>query len=98
MSHTPGPWEVNDRWYIGKPDTGTFAEVMCCRGVKAEDEAQHEANARLIAAAPDLLQVLESIRDEMEDYYDGAPDSPTLWMGLHIKRATEAIAKAEGVR
>lgn len=64
--HTPGPWKVHDRWYVGqdKDGSGTHAEVKCCVGVPSDREDEHEANARLIAAAPDLLAMLE---EELQD-------------------------------
>jgi hypothetical protein len=52
--HTPGPWEVRDRWYISRPGKMALAEVKC-GDVPFEATEIHEANARLIAAAPDLL-------------------------------------------
>ena len=57
--HTPGPWSFelhNEDFYIG-------GETAVC-GTFAQDHAgEEEANARLIAAAPELLEALERIRD-----------------------------------
>lgn len=57
--HTPGPWEVRNRWYIrstlADPLDGSHAEVKCCSFVPATKDEEHEANARLIAAGPELL-------------------------------------------
>lgn len=39
----------------------------------------------------DLFHVLKRIMGEMEDRYDGAPDSRTLWMGELINRARAVI-------
>ena len=50
-NHTPGPWKVNHGSVYtidDKPITGSFA-------------TEREANARLIAAAPELLEALEDI-------------------------------------
>lgn len=46
---------------------------------------EHEANARLIAAAPDMLAALKGIRAHRPDYADSAWDA-----------VDEAISKAEG--
>ena len=68
MTHTPGPWTVNghqlrSRWYgdithnweeSGKNFTRTVAAV--CKNATSDE---NEANARLIAAAPRLLQALQ---------------------------------------
>ena len=72
MSHTPGPWEAN---YIGNgewevlangPDRDDVAGICIVAGglgTSIEDGRDHEsdANARLIAALPDLLVAAESV-------------------------------------
>jgi len=56
MPHTPGPLRVRDRFYIGvEGDPFSLAEVKSCNTVPASDVETHEANARLFAAAPELL-------------------------------------------
>ena len=72
--HTPGPWNVDGdatvygpRFSIAndKEQIGIF-EVADCKGYKQE----REANARLIAAAPDLLLALERLAHPMADDED----------------------------
>ena len=58
--------------------------------------SEQDANARLIASAPDLLQACRGILDDLYEHYDGAPDSRTLWMSRHIQDLNTAIAKANG--
>ena len=59
MSHTPGPW-VKDGWSILDQENRT---VICnvlpwdSSGCRDEDIS----NARLIAAAPDMMEALERI-------------------------------------
>jgi hypothetical protein len=81
-SFTPGPWHVeSNKWDdIGVDDArGNFICTM-----HALDVATNTANARLIAAAPDMLAALRRVvRDDFE-----SEDV------LEICRA--AIAKAEG--
>lgn len=98
---TPGPWEVRDRWYIGRPGRLSLAEVKC-GDVPATDEATHEANARLIAAAPDLLAALRGLAamyTAVFDTSDGGgymgPKSVQRFEDAH-KKAQQAIAKALG--
>lgn len=50
MSHTPGPWKV-DRPYI----RGAGRVIASLES--GRDKAEDAANARLIAAAPELYQV-----------------------------------------
>ena len=62
--HTPGPWKASQShkgyWFIEYDQGGeayTMTTLEC-----------HEANARLIAAAPDMLDALEwlLVSDEVE--------------------------------
>lgn len=52
------------------------------------------ANARLMAAAPDLLEALEILYHEWDQTYDGEPMSIELVAGYKLAKA--AIAKARG--
>ena len=65
--HTPGPWEINERHggviYI----EGVGNTVAICHDDGFDiDHAEAEANARLIAAAPQVLEALE-LADELID-------------------------------
>jgi hypothetical protein len=104
MAHTPGPWKVNDNPFasgndvvIGHDDalecpgfggSISYTDVVCSvpwtGGV-------HANNARLIAAAPDLLEALEWF---VEASTDGAIGDPSNSFGVNQARA--AIAKARG--
>ncbi len=84
MAYTSGPWEARyeQMAYIVYADDqpGGLARIVC---YPAEEE---RANARLIAAAPDLLEALQEI---------------VAWYGHHsggpmLAAAREAIARAEG--
>ena len=90
--HTPGPWSLDTenvgdylRGHVSvdAPDHGALALVVW----KMEDDDQSpvcEANARLIAAAPDLLEALRFI------------EANTVEGGAFNKVARAAIAKATG--
>lgn len=71
--HTPGPWAQQGR-YIVAPNGFTVADLQPMGG----------HNARLVAAAPDLLEALEFV-------IRGVPDT---WEG--VQKARAAIAKATG--
>lgn len=82
MAHTPGPWWVD-------ADPGEGVEVHDGFGRTASvwgEEDTATANARLIAAAPDLLAALR----RLVDYCDNHSDYDS------IGAACAAIAKAEG--
>ena len=113
MAHTPGPWEPvkrpNDqdgyaRWYVHQKsatiDGGYFCEVMALHSTaQAHDTARD--NARLIAAAPDLLGAITSIfpADDWRRYdLDHAPDRITLQLTVtrdEMIALRDAIAKTE---
>ena len=84
-SHTPGPWEVFEshtgHWVMDSAEQGAVCKLEWC--------LEAEANARLIASAPEMLSVLKRLCSKFGTCCDGAP-----WSALQEARA--AIAKAEG--
>lgn len=95
-SHTPGPWHLSsDPYDDGTPyfqivaGDGFFGDVVEPRGFKL-NEIMTEADARLIAAAPDLLHALEMVRDANRD----DPHIPQ----IALATIEAAIAKATGVQ
>jgi hypothetical protein len=60
--HTPGPWNVAEngtKLTAKHPLRGHQYDIVTVH--YAFEHGQHEANATLIAAAPDLLEALEAI-------------------------------------
>jgi hypothetical protein len=82
-THTPGPWAVHRDGYT---ITGNRAFIATCIAVPNETAA----NARLIAAAPDLLDALDRIRKDLQRMSDGY--SADLDVMVDVARA--AVAKA----
>ncbi|HRY33427.1 MAG TPA: hypothetical protein P5531_10715 [Bacteroidales bacterium] len=63
--HTPGPWvERNDHVTTKECKNRHFADKICECNWGNDDE--NEANMRLIAAAPDLLDALIDIIEQFE--------------------------------
>jgi hypothetical protein len=70
VKHTPGPWRVHVEPGSG-PSWSSDSVFVCGAGSWPEEQisrvnvqdglGEREANARLIAASPDLLEALESI-------------------------------------
>lgn len=102
VKHTPGPWHVasvghGSRYGAYQVDAWALRERSILRGDMPGDAcAEREANARLIAAAPDLLAVAKAIAGlscmapEMTAVdYDAA-------FSMIVSDASAAIAKAEG--
>ena len=84
-NHIPGPWRVIGNREGGiKVDSQQFFIALVTDGVPGQD-----ANAQLIAAAPDLLAALEALMKDFE-----AEALPGFYEGLCEARA--AIAKARG--
>ena len=85
--HTPGPWEVKQ---FGGPQISGPAgyAVRTMWGALHVDDLQGQdaANARLIAAAPDLLEALEELIGDTEW---------GCYRATYLK-ARAAIAKARG--
>ena len=97
--HTPGPWRVAGRRTHG-PSTGarditqTVITVPHSNGpweaigVRSQNE---EADAHLIAAAPDMLEALEALYAASTDVR-----TTTVDLGSAEEAARAAIAKAKG--
>jgi len=83
--HTPGPWDVCEddiNVYAPNSDTAITNQDHIC----APDKVEAAANARLIAAAPELLEALRVLLAHGGTAYEA-----------HAKeKAREAIAKADG--
>jgi hypothetical protein len=83
--YTPGPWEVDK--YMGLPtifDTrGNGTVALASVHDMAIESA--DANASLMAAAPELLEACEKYLDAMDRY--GHPDKTDRLMRAAIKKA-----------
>jgi hypothetical protein len=55
-----------------------------------------QANARLIAAAPEMLAALESALRDLERLFDGRLDKPDTAQAAMAQRIRAAIAEATG--
>lgn len=98
--HTPGPWgcesamssDLDSIRYITNPDGKSIARVRI-RNFQSQDEAL--ANARLIAAAPDLLAALQGIMAgiagcERDAHYEAARAAIAKALPLNAKLTGEA--------
>ena len=93
-THTPGPWLVTrgaqSDAYSVESGSQTICLVKFIRGQSLSERGvrQEEANAHLIAAAPDLLTACKAVVEE-----DGFRGSAL--MRKRIDAMRDAIAKAE---
>jgi hypothetical protein len=90
-THSPAPWSTGtdeDGHVVYSADLEFVAEC----GSDDGDAEREAANARLIAAAPDLLAAIKTLLADMEfEYRDDNGDSDHDGM----EKARAAIAKAE---
>ena len=101
--HTKGPWEVarTDAGIIVRTESAKktrfgasrYAAIGGFDRSDPEQLAEALANARLIAAAPDLLRALEILASNWPPERDGLDNEP-IPGGVMLARA--AISKAKG--
>lgn len=100
--HTPGLWQVyhengsmgsGGHWGIDAMDR-RGARVGVCRVFQNSvvSEAEAQANARLIAAAPELLESLKEIRADIRENVE----IRSMSFGALVERMDAAITKAGG--
>lgn len=97
--HTPGPWEYKGGKVLSRtsPHAGLVAHIYekgnllwdknNIEPVGWSDTAQRDANAHLIAAAPDLLAALKGLMAWCAGDVLNVPE---------VNAARDAVAKAEG--
>lgn len=92
--HTPGPWVIGQS---GDLDTPIFCNGKDAINVFAGEtgQLQAEANARLIAAAPEMLEALERIIDQIDSTTSRVSNNYELLHAILIGART-AVAKAKG--
>lgn len=105
QTHTPGPWTAIRNcsfWEVQPVNGGEEGIPFCIGDVCASepgdpDSGRQEANARLFAAAPDLLEALKEAIDSLRYVNDALPE--TSGYGVRherIEKGLSAINKAEG--
>lgn len=96
MSHTPGPWEPM------KNSDGTIrgitgmhgperVNVINWNGISRASNEIGQANARLIAAAPDGLEFAKYVASVLKSYRGSQT-----WHSVMLEKAEAFIAKSEG--
>lgn len=87
---TPGPWEVvkHERFPFQREVKAESGYICDMEGLTEEDMLTVEANAHLIAAAPEMHETLSSIAAFAVGYGDVCE--------IIAKRARAALAKADG--
>lgn len=100
--HTPGPWYVSgtiDGYAIRYRDQADYYTIATAHddigAWRNTDDEEAAANARLIAAAPELLEALRMMLEDADDAHGRGDGTP--WVTFaSMNRARAAIAKATG--
>lgn len=94
--HTPGPWYIDKPYnepgtYIAGPNTGLIAKLYPTDSYmwNGDKSVSIEANARLIAASPAMLEALTQIIEDFDPEIGRVTNAS-------INKARAAIAKAAG--
>jgi hypothetical protein len=100
-THTPGPWNADSGPFIQAEDGAIVARLWTLdSGSHAaevtgqpDEDSEIGANARLIAAAPDLLEALKAAQAHVCSSFECGEDRTACPVRGYIRAA---IAKAEG--
>lgn len=101
IKHTPGPWFITGSMtkYVEARIPGRMIQEVAACGPTAADDGygeQQMANARLIAAAPDLLEALEYAVVDFDNWAAHEDNHPHEHLVAWAEKARAAIAKAKG--
>ena len=99
--HTPGPWfdytEPHGTRHILPCPVPTLNTVQICMfgGTAYRSKIETNANARLIAAAPELLAALENLIETTPSDID-CEDNLEKYRSFVLRTAIEAVAAIQG--
>lgn len=94
-AHTPGPWYIDRHSPYAPICIKPYPGRIICDIDGADAEA--EANARLIVAAPEQHRTLEAIRNDCQAWLNGDTDMAASDLFTAIESAAAAVvAKAKG--
>jgi len=97
-NHTPGPWEAHENGHIYAEERANAVARIFENYYHRDGEAN--ANARLIAAAPDMLAALEGVVATYRTFRN-VPKREQEWTPLDdeaLGAAFSAINKAKGTK
>lgn len=93
--HTPGPWCIEyttNGYTVIRPSKGAGGPKTICRSPQGRFyKAEQKANRSLILCAPELMSMLETVYDAINDQTFDRADADKL-----SKSISKVLAKAEG--
>jgi hypothetical protein len=98
--HTPGPWKVkahSTAVLAGRKQICSNVNSASNLPVNMRDDLEiAHANARLIAAAPDLLGALQQIKQRLDTCHLHIMNGHEVFDSFYVEMIDKAIAKATG--
>jgi len=97
-SRTPGPWRQSgsDPLRVIGGDGFRIIPVATCANLGVGRGSRGDLNARLIAAAPDLLEACLSAVADLTDYIENRSENLTLEAASALRELLrDAVAKAD---
>ncbi len=101
--HTAAPWSIewgtaqggDGHWVVDSQDLGPLSRVAMVAFHDDKNDGETKANARLIAAAPELLEAIIACCDQLDGWVmEGSLDPAD---AAAVRLARGAISKATGV-
>jgi hypothetical protein len=100
QTHTPGPWDYDIDYIVAPDPDGRHPNIYIAEIAHSDDEGrvasceQQDANRRLIAAAPELMEALEELLANVEGLANEFAICDEIANSSDGKAARAAIAKA----
>jgi hypothetical protein len=100
--HTPGPWLVANKTFVyalGPQGTNVFWAHVQAAGAERAEEAEIAANARLIAAAPTLLEAVKFTHAALMKFAEtGTPPYADLTKSIQLSEDAIALATSANLK
>jgi len=99
MKHTPAPWIIDDEYITTEKRLRDGIVEICAVDIGFDEpfETEQKANAKLISAAPELLDALQSLLDMYVDFINsGDAGNWNPEEEKEVIKARAAISKATG--
>ena len=91
-THTPGPWVAMGKAVYTESDNPTREILWGVHNTRSASDEEKKANARLIAAAPDMYEACKLFEECME-FIDGREGYDASY---ELAKAREVLAKVDG--
>jgi hypothetical protein len=100
--HTPGPWKNSGQFIVAPDPKGVHPDIYIAEIVEEDEEGrlasrkQQQANAHLIAAAPEMFNELQILRKCCEEALSGDWDRSDDGFTAMLEGINAVLGKATG--